>query len=131
VAFSICRVQGYAAPPKTRCSRTPPASPALAALGSGWSYDRFGTKTLAALPVLSASVAVFGFTGNTWMLIVGALILAAAVGIPESTLRGLVADLVPAPRRASADGAFAAGLGAATAAGGGVFPIRLPGAASR
>jgi MFS family permease len=94
------------------------AAGALAALGSGWSYDRFGAKTLAALPVLSALVAIFGFTGNVWMVIVGALMWGAAVGIQESTLRGMVADLVPAPRRASAYGVFAAGLGAAAAAGG-------------
>lgn len=94
------------------------AAGALAALGSGWSYDRFGAKTLAALPVLSALVAIFGFTGNVWMVIVGALMWGAAVGIQESTLRGVVADLVPAPRRASAYGVFAAGLGAAAAAGG-------------
>jgi MFS family permease len=133
------------------------AAGALAALGSGWSYDRFGAKTLAALPVLSALVAVFGFTGNVWMVIVGALMWGAAVGIQESTLRGVVADLVPNPRRASAYGAFAAGLGAATAAGGvligwlydistgtlvvvvvsiqlialaGMFAIRLPGVTS-
>ena len=91
---------------------------ALAALASGWSYDRFGAKTIAALPVLSALVAVFGFTGKVWMVVAGALMWGAAVGIQESTLRGVVADLVPAPRRASAYGVFAAGLGAATAAGG-------------
>jgi MFS family permease len=134
------------------------AAGALAALASGWSYDRFGAKSIAALPVLSAMVAVFGFTGNVWMVIVGALMWGAAVGIQESTLRGVVADLVPAPRRASAYGAFAAGLGVATAAGGaligwlydistgtlvvvvvtiqlmalaGMFAIRLPVVASR
>jgi MFS family permease len=134
------------------------AAGALAALASGWSYDRFGAKTIAALPVLSALVAVFGFTGKVWMVIVGALMWGAAVGIQESTLRGVVADLVPTPRRASAYGAFAAGLGVATAAGGALigwlydistgtlvvvavaiqvvalasmFAIRLPGVASR
>jgi MFS family permease len=94
------------------------AAGALAALASGWSYDRFGAKTLAALPVLSAAVAVFGFSRNVWMVVAGALVWGAAVGIQESTLRAVVADLVPAGRRASAYGAFAAGLGVATAAGG-------------
>ncbi|HYB39968.1 MAG TPA: MFS transporter [Mycobacterium sp.] len=91
---------------------------ALAALASGWSYDRLGAKTLAALPVLSTLVAVFAFTGNVAMVIVGALLWGAAVGIQESTLRAVVADLVAAPRRASAYGLFAAGLGAAAAVGG-------------
>jgi MFS family permease len=39
-------------------------------------------------------------------------------GIQESTLRAVVAVLVAPPRRATAYGLFAAGLGAATAAGG-------------
>jgi MFS family permease len=94
------------------------AADALAALASGWTYDRFGAKTLAALPILSALVALFGFAGNIPMVIVGALMWGAAVGMQESTLRAVVADLVTAPRRASAYGVFAAGLGAASAAGG-------------
>lgn len=94
------------------------AAGALAALASGWSYDRFGAKILAALPVLSTLVALFAFTGNVATVVVGALLWGGAVGIQESTLRGVVADLVAPPRRASAYGVFAAGLGAATAIGG-------------
>jgi MFS family permease len=94
------------------------AAGALAALASGWSYDKLGAKTIAALPVLSAMVVVFAFSGNVVLVVVGALLWGAAVGIQESTLRAVVADLVPSPRRASAYGVFAAGLGAATAGGG-------------
>ncbi|HET9877095.1 MAG TPA: MFS transporter [Mycobacterium sp.] len=94
------------------------AADALAALASGWSYDRIGGKVLAALPILSALVAVFAFTGNVVTVVVGALLWGAAMGIQESTLRAVVADLVAPPRRASAYGVFAAGMGAATAAGG-------------
>jgi len=94
------------------------AAGALASLASGWTYDRFGAKTLTALPILSALVAVFGFAGNVPMVVVGALLWGGAVGIQESTLRAVVADLVAAPRRASAYGVFAAGLGAASAVGG-------------
>jgi hypothetical protein len=90
----------------------------LAALASGWSYDRLGAKTLAALPIASTLVAMLAFTGNVSMVVVGALLWGGAVGIQESTLRAVVADLVPAPRRASAYGVFAAGLGAASAVGG-------------
>jgi len=42
----------------------------------------------------------------------------AAVGIQESTLRAVVADLVAPPRRATAYGVYAAVIGVATAAGG-------------
>ncbi|VBA40214.1 hypothetical protein LAUMK191_03364 [Mycobacterium attenuatum] len=94
------------------------AADALAALASGYSYDRFGGKSLAALPILSSLVVLFAFSANTAMVVLGALVWGAAVGIQESTLRAVVADLVAAPRRASAYGVFAAGLGAASAAGG-------------
>ncbi|MGB3332051.1 MAG: MFS transporter [Mycobacterium sp.] len=91
---------------------------ALAALASGWCYDRFGGKVVLALPILSAAVAVFAFAGSVAAAVVGALLWGAAVGIQESTLRAVVADLVAPGRRASAYGVFAAGLGAAAAAGG-------------
>lgn len=91
---------------------------ALAALASGWAYDRVGAKTLAALPILSALVPAVAFSNHVWLVVAGALLWGGAVGIQESTLRAVVADLVAPPRRATAYGLFAAGLGAATAAGG-------------
>lgn len=91
---------------------------AIAALLSGWAYDRVGAKTLAALPILSALVPAVAFGNQVWLVVTGALLWGAAVGIQESTLRAVVADLVAPPRRATAYGVFAAGLGAATAAGG-------------
>ncbi|CAJ1502104.1 MFS transporter [[Mycobacterium] holstebronense] len=91
---------------------------AVAALASGWCYDRFGAKVLFALPILSAAVVVSAFAGSVAAAVAGALLWGAAVGIQESTLRAVVADLVAPRRRASAYGAFAAGLGAAAAAGG-------------
>ncbi|MGB3354373.1 MAG: MFS transporter [Mycobacterium sp.] len=94
------------------------AADAAAALMSGWLYDRIGAKTLAALPILSALIPLLAFSDQVWPVIAGALLWGAAVGIQESTLRAVVADLVAPPRRATAYGVFAAGLGAATAAGG-------------
>ncbi|MBS9533564.1 MFS transporter [Mycobacterium sp. M1] len=91
---------------------------ALAALASGWCYDRFGGVILVALPVLAALVAVSAFTGRLATVVVGALLWGAATGVQESTLRAVVADLVGPARRATAYGVFAAGLGAAAAAGG-------------
>ncbi len=94
------------------------AADAVAALATGWAYDRYGARTLAALPLLAALTPVLAFTDTILLVIAGTLLWGAAVGIQESTLRAVVADLVTPPRRATAYGIFAAGLGAATALGG-------------
>jgi MFS family permease len=94
------------------------AADAAVALLSGWAYDRVGAKTLAVLPILSGLIPLVAFTDNLALVVTGALLWGAAVGIQESTLRAVVADLVAPPRRATAYGVFAAGLGAATAIGG-------------
>ncbi|MGC9537564.1 MFS transporter [Streptomyces sp. UG1] len=91
---------------------------AVAALATGWLYDRHGTRVLMALPVLTAAVAVLAFTNTVAIAAAGALVWGAAMGIQESTLRATVADLVPSPRRATAYGVFAGVVGAASLAGG-------------
>jgi MFS family permease len=52
--------------------------------------------------------------------VLGVLVWGAAVGVQDSTVKALVASLVPAARRATAYGAFAAVQGAAAVLGGGV-----------
>lgn len=94
------------------------AADALAALATGWLYDRVGPRALVSLPVLAAAVPLLAFTGTVWPAVLGALLWGAAVGVQESTLRAVVADLVPGPRRATAYGVFAGVLGAATFGGG-------------
>jgi MFS family permease len=96
---------------------------ALAALATGWLYDRSGTLVLAALPVMSAAVPLLAFSNSRWPAVAGALAWGAAVGIQESTLRATVADLVPVGRRATAYGLFAGIMGAATLAGGALTGI--------
>lgn len=91
---------------------------ALAALATGWVYDRVGPRVLAALPVLSAATALLAFTGSTAVAVVGALVWGCATGIQESTLRANVADLVPVGRRATAYGIYAGVIGGASLAGG-------------
>ncbi|WP_227985282.1 MFS transporter [Nocardia spumae] len=93
---------------------------AVAALTSGWLYDRIGSRTLLLLPISTALVPIFGFTGGLGPVLAGALLWGATVGVQESTLRAMVADLVPGDRRATAYGTYAAVLGAATAAGGAI-----------
>ncbi|HEY7225444.1 MAG TPA: MFS transporter [Micromonosporaceae bacterium] len=94
------------------------AADALAALATGWLYDRGGRMSLAILPVLAAATPLLAFTRTAWLAIVGSLLWGAAVGIQESTLRARVADLVPPGRRATAYGVFADILGGATLIGG-------------
>lgn len=94
------------------------AADALAALANGWFYDRAGARALTVLPVLAAVVPALAFTDTVALAVLGALVWGAAVGIQESTLRAVVADLVPAGRRATAYGIFAGVLGAGSLAGG-------------
>lgn len=94
------------------------ATDAVAALLTGWAYDRVGGRVLAVLPVLAATVPVLAFSERLGPVVAGALVWGAAVGIQESTLRAVVADLVEPGRRATAYGVYAAVVGVATAAGG-------------
>ncbi len=94
------------------------AAAAVAALFSGWAYDRIGPKTLVVLPIVGAAVPMLAFTDSLVGIVLGALLWGTAAGIQESTLRAVVADLVPSPRRATAYGVYAAVLGTATAIGG-------------
>jgi MFS family permease len=103
---------------------------ALAALATGWLYDRYGARVLMALPVLTAAVAVLAFTDTVAIAVAGSLVWGAAMGIQESTLRATVADLVPSGRRATAYGLFAGVVGAASLAGGaltgGLYGYSIP-----
>ena len=91
---------------------------AIAALITGWAYDRYGPRVLLALPVLAAAIPALAFTDALAPVIAGALLWGAALGIQESTLRATVADLVEPDRRSTAYGIFAAIVGVATAGGG-------------
>ena len=90
---------------------------AVAALASGWLFDRVGLKVLIALPVLAAAVPWLGFSNNTALAVVGALVWGAAMGVQESTMRAGVAGLAPVSRRGSAYGMFTACYGLAWLAG--------------
>ncbi|MGW7408951.1 MFS transporter [Streptomyces sp. NPDC054833] len=91
---------------------------AVAALATGWAYDRVGPRVLVVLPVLTAGVVVLAFSDTVAIAVAGSLVWGAAMGIQESTLRATVADLVPGGRRATAYGLFAGVVGAASLVGG-------------
>ena len=93
---------------------------ALAALGSGWLFDRTRGRILVGLPLLVAAVPVLAFAGSPPIAIAGVLLWGVAAAVLDSSIKALVADLVPASRLATAYGVFAAVQGAA-AIGGGVM----------
>jgi len=90
---------------------------AVAALGSGWLFDRVGLRVLLVLPVLAAAVPWLGFSNNTGLAVAGVLVWGAAMGMQESTMRAGVAGLAPANKRGSAYGMVTACYGLAWLAG--------------
>ena len=91
---------------------------ALASLGTGFAYDRVGGGTLLLLPVVVALVPALVFTDRVGLAVTGVLLWGAATGVQDSTVKALVADLVPAARLGTAYGAFAAFQAVAALAGG-------------
>lgn len=90
---------------------------AVAAVSTGWLYDRIGRASLAVVPPLSAAVPMLAFQGTAGPAIIGVLLWGVVLGVQDSTMRAAVADLVPVARRGTAYGVFAAGFGVATFAG--------------
>lgn len=99
---------------------------AVAALGSGWVYDHIGAPVLLAVPLLVAGVPALALSPALSGVLVGVVLWGGATGIQDSTVKALVADLVPSPRRGTAYGVFAVFQGAGTFAGaalaGGLYP---------
>ena len=94
------------------------AAAAVAALVTGWLHDRSKGRALLGLPIMVAIVPALAFS-NTWLVaLAGVLVWGAAGGVQDSTVKALVAQLVPSGRRATGYGLFAAVQGAAAVAGG-------------
>jgi Major Facilitator Superfamily len=94
------------------------AAEAVAAVVTGWVHDRFGGRGLLVLPVLVAAVPALAFTDSLGLVLVGVLVWGAATGLQDSTVKALVAQLVPSRRRATGYGFFAAVQGVAALGGG-------------
>jgi MFS family permease len=93
----------------------------LGTLASGLLYDRAGGAVLLALPVLIASVPVLAFSTGVVLILAGVAMWGAATGIQDSTVKALIADLVPEPRQGTAYGVFAAFEGAGALVGGALY----------
>lgn len=94
---------------------------ALGALSSGVIYDRAGAVVLLALPVLTAAVPVLALAQDAGLVLAGVLVWGTATGIQDSTVKALIADLVPGFRQGTAYGVFAAFEGAGALAGGALY----------
>ena len=91
---------------------------AVASLGTGFAYDHVGSGTLLFLPLVVAAVPVLAFSDRTGIAVTGVLLWGAATGVQDSTVKALVADLVPFGRLATAYGVFAAFQAGAALVGG-------------
>ncbi len=91
---------------------------AVAALAVGLVFDRLGARVLYVLPPLIAAVPALAFGAGLPLVLLGIGVWAAATGLQDSTVKALVAELVPTGRRATAYGLFAAVQGAAALVGG-------------
>ncbi len=90
---------------------------AVAAAGTGWAYDRWGPLVLLAVPVMTAFVPGLVFGATLPLVLAGVVIWGAATGVQDSTVKALVADLVPEDRRGAAYGLFSVFQGAGAFAG--------------
>ena len=103
---------------------------ALAALVVGSAYDRVGSRVLFVVPVLVALVPALALSSALAAVLVGVVVWGFAFGVQDSTVKALVAELVDAPRRATAYGVFAGIQGALAVVGGGVvgwlYEVSLP-----
>ncbi len=93
---------------------------AVAALTTGFAYDRVGGRVLYVLPLMVAVVPALVFTRSLALVLVGIALWGLATGVQDSTVKALVADLVPRGSLATAYGVFAAAQGVAVLVGGGL-----------
>lgn len=91
---------------------------AVAALAVGAVYDRTGAGVLLAVPVLVAAVPALALGSGLAAVLVGVVAWGVAQGVQDSTVKAVVADLVEAPRRATAYGVFAGVQGLLAVVGG-------------
>ncbi|WP_346927958.1 MFS transporter [uncultured Arthrobacter sp.] len=97
------------------------AAAALGALASGVLYDRSGAWVLLSIPVLTAPVPVLALAPAAGLTFLGVLAWGMAMGVQDSTVKALLADLVPEQRQGTAYGVFAAFQGAGALAGGALY----------
>jgi MFS family permease len=94
------------------------ATDAMAALGMGRWFDRFGLMTLIVVPTLTLFAALLLFTSRPDGAWLGMVLWGIVMGAQESIMRAAIAAMTPSDRRATAYGIFNAAYGLAWLMGG-------------
>ena len=68
---------------------------AVAALMTGFAYDRWGAAVLYTLPLTIVAIPALTLANTITVVLAGVLLWGAVTGIQDSTVKALVADLVP------------------------------------
>jgi len=84
---------------------------ALAALVLGSLFDRKGVTVLIFATVTSAFFAPLVFVAGGYLALIGMALWGLGMGVQESIMRAVIAEMIPANRRASAYGIFNAAFG--------------------
>ena len=94
----------------------------VSGLLAGWIYDRFGPRTLIAVPI-AAAVSAVAFASQPALIWIGVAVWGVVNGILDSTAKAVVAELVPSRARAVAFGWLALLRGAGMLLAGAVLGI--------
>lgn len=79
---------------------------AIAALGMGRLFDRFGVRVMIPVSLATSFVAPFAFSFDYSFALTGVVLWGVGMGAQESIMRSAVANMVPAERRGSGYGIF-------------------------
>ena len=130
LGFHLVEADLVAAPAVPLLYAAAMAAAAVAALATGALFDRVGPRVLLVLPPLVALVPPLALSSSLAAAGAGVLLWGAAGGVQDSTVKALVAQVVPRRRRATAYGWFAGVQGAGALAGGAavgaLYGVSLP-----
>ncbi|MEM4165197.1 MAG: hypothetical protein QXJ86_05075, partial [Nitrososphaerales archaeon] len=94
---------------------------AVAALGVGRFFDRFGLLMLGIIPAFTALISVLAFTQSYALIVLASLLWGVVMGLHETILRAGAASILPAVKRGFGFGALNAVLGFSWFVGGSVI----------
>ncbi|MDO5044671.1 MAG: MFS transporter [Coriobacteriia bacterium] len=90
----------------------------LFAFLAGMLYDKIGPRSLLSLPIVAALIPFFAYRESLVLVLIGVVLWGACLGVQESTMKAVVADMVPSDRRATAYGMFSLFVGVGGLLGG-------------